>query len=462
MSAQEEKILISKLFKGFNQNNLLYEDGKFYDKLISPDYFSITQQEYDLILKRGQQLLEWHETTAKVIKIALTSNTHPRIKQVFTSSLSSKAIEYQTEISRMPYKPLTIARMDTTNTALRLHEAQFRWGAPGHYYFINKIFDELSPKNKDFAPFESDLVSTVQTYVDAHVLDKDNECILFIAANKYILETSQFCSKLSNVITCTNSDLNSAHFSIDKKGLVHKASKKHVKAIVRREMSLYSLSDHDFGCQLIELFINQKLDFEPGLSMINDNKVGIPLVFDNETKHYYDSSLDGLYLPTAFYEPSFTSFNHVFNTNYTSLNDFLSKTSARSRKYVFKYSGNILSKSFGGGEVYRWTTTKNKITKLANKNSLNPNEWIMQKLDDNKSAARYGIGDYSNPSKIELTETSSASTRLTFVIHRTSDNKIKRVLGMAALVTDEWKSRYKTSNQVTGEGSIIMPIKVAI
>ncbi len=460
---EEETLFLDRsyqIYKGFNEEKLMYEAGESYNKLITADPFHISFTEYTELQKRGQDLQNWIEEQQIMFDEVENSKSLSWFTDILKNNHSPDTLRYQFLINKMR-RPSKIMRVDLSSFPFNSHEAQLRWGGVGHIQNIPKVFNAAVPFEKS----ETDLLRTEMKEVVAKVLHdqatEENECGIYITPTKFADETKNFVSEIEGLYVMMVSDFNEQNFLFTGEDLIHKESGKKVRIVFRRELTLETLARTEFGRKVIDLYLVEALSFEPDLNLINDAKLGMAFAFDSRTKQFFSDESRKLFLKTSLYDDKFESFNSVFRKDFTSLQDFLDRTSQKERSYIYKYGGYDLSMSFGSSHVYRLDRSKNKANEIILETmNQKPGEWIMQEFDSTRYPVRFAIGDYNDRDSMSISESRSCSARFMLFYLLSDSNKYEMVSGLANFVNDYWKARFKDSNTQTGVGSIITPIRV--
>ncbi|MBD3363452.1 hypothetical protein GF362_07090 [Candidatus Dojkabacteria bacterium] len=450
-----------ELYKELNKNQIYYNSHHYYNKLITADPLYISPDTYKVLLSKGKDIWKWIDEQHVFLREAFTSNNLNWFKQLLSKIFDKKSYDYLKKIAERPLKISQILRADLSSFPFNCHEAQLRWGIAGHLHFIDSLFNKVIPTTKNSKIINQDLAVTIQEIVHQYC-KQDNEICIFLTSKKYFFETKSFVDLIKRTEMVLVKDFFNNALEIKNNELIHKQSGKKVKLIFRRQLTLETLAKHTLGQKIIELYLDGKIKFEPDLNLITDNKLGMPIVFDARSRDYFSNSSRELFLKTAFFSKDFSSFNSVFQTKYDNFKDFLEKTTASQRKYVFKYGGSKLSMCYGGGEVYRFDRSAKltkRIVEAGLQKSKADNEWIIQEMDSNRFEFRYLEGDYDNPNTCHIEKATNLPARI-MIMYSNIDGKINLTHCLANFVTDHWKARLKNSNSKKGKGAIVTSIRV--
>ncbi len=449
-----------ELYRAYNQHNLLYNGGETYDKLVTAEPLHITPPQLEEIKRKTTHVWQWLEEQRLFL---IEADKNPELawfKNLYQESLAGKTYEYQQLINKNITQHSEIIRVDLSSLPFGCHEAQLRWGIAGHMHFITKLFDQIVPFADNEIPINKNFAESIQKTIDSYVTN-DDECAIFITTKKYLKESDKLVDELTNVYTSTPDTFNSSEFVIRGGKLIHHRSGKTVKVVFRRELTLETLLKSNFGENIVHLYLDGAVSFEPSLNLINDSKLGMALAFDERAEPYFSDESRSLFLPTSFYDSHMLSFNSVFNYEFDSMDDMLAGLSARNRKFVFKYGGSDLIKSFGAGSVYRLDRATKLTKRIINKEeaySRNINEWIIQEMDPTKFKIKFLQGNYDDPTTCSVGTSENAAARIMIMAQKNRNKdlqtaEITSIIGN--FVTDHWKARFKTSNTITGQGAVV-------
>ncbi len=445
-----------ELYKEFNQYKLFYNSGDRYDKLISADPMLISSSDFQEISNNGTAIHNWFAQQRSFYTQIDSHKEFEWLKKVLVNDLTEKVFKKQIEISKNIDARTRIVRADLSSFPFGCHEIQSRWAGLGYIHFLPQIFNRLIPARENEILMNEGLINSFKSITGDFIKDFDNEIIVFITPVKYVIESKFFLKDLPGFVLITPSEFTGENFEISKEGLIHISTGKLVKLVFRRELSLKELVGNPFGDKVVELYLSKKINFEPELNLMYDLKVGMFLPYDNRTSEYFTDDVRSLFLETALFDESLTSFNNVFKKVYRNIPDFVDSTTKSKRGYVFKYGGSKLIKSFGGRSVFRFD--KNNVARLVEEKYMKDEAWILQKLDKTKFKHRILIGNYDNPQECKPF-TSNFTARIKILYTLDSDS-YKVIDQSANLVNNHWKSRSKTSDQVNGLGSVTTPVRI--
>jgi hypothetical protein len=463
MSDQEFINKSLELYEKYNENRLIYNDFPRYNKLITADPLLLSEAEFAVIKSRGQSLVKWLAETNNIYRVMQHDKGLQWFKDILAQELSPKALDYQFQIANKFDVRTHIMRADLSSLPFGCHEAQLRWGIVGHAHYINSIFDSTIKLEEGQSNINNSLADEIQKVID-HYCVEDNECCIFLSPQKYIQETTHFGKLLNKNIVIKVGDFNESNFVIKSNQLYYRATGQKVRIVFRRELTLETLSETDFGEEVIQSYLAQEVSFEPGLNLINDSKFGMALAFDDRTKHFYSDESREIFLPTSLYDDEFKSFNSVFGTNYSGLGDYLDRTTPSQRKHIYKFGGFNLKMSFGSAEVYRMDRTESTVRKVLAESKAavdTSNSWIMQEFDPHRFNVRYLKGDYEKPETCEIGVSENSSARI-MVFYSHWDSKVDFINISANFVNDHWKARFKSSDQINGKGAVVTSARLQL
>lgn len=448
-----------RLFKRYNEHQLFYNGGFRYDKLISPEPLHITPQQYQVFKDSGQKVLNSFLEQKKFFREAFVNDEYSWLTDMLKRDMGPKAYDFQVKMSRKDLRLPKISRADLSSLDFKAHEIQSRWASLGYLHYLGEVFDQEIPLTKGEKNIRKGLLKSIMKLVDHHCTE-DGEIAIILAPNKYSQEISYLLQNegvTDRLISSLPHRINSERFIIKNNKLIKRDTKQVVRLILRRELTLVTLSNSKFGQSLINLALDDNLAFEPDLDIINDTKVGMALAYDGRTNTAFSDETRDIFLKTSLFDENLTSFNSVFNSEYTSLQDFVARATKSKRKYIFKYAGSNLKMSFGGSHVFR--LDKNAPEKLIN-NFYHPNHiWILQELDKTRFKANFLKGDYTKAETLEVATAHNFAARIKAFYYLDKDHQ-ELVDLTANLVNDHWKARSKTSDQPNGLGTVTTVIRV--
>lgn len=448
-----------EIYKAFNEAELYYQNGQKYNKLVTADPYYITDADYLDLVKRAPHLWTWIDEQTRMFTEIPGSKSLSWIYDILARNHSYKTLSYQLAISKQSARRTKIMRVDLSSFPFNCHEAQLRWGAIGHISNIIKKFDQIVPLSPGTASLsDKDLAEEIGKLVRSRCVD-ESECCIYLTPSKFLIESQHFSKDLPQMIVMLVSDFNDQNFTFKRGNLVHTASGKTVRLIFRRELTLETLTRTQFGENVVKLYLQEELDFEPDLNLVNDSKLGMAFAFDPRTKSFFSDNSRNLFLKTCLFDDNLFSFNSVFGTDYTSFDDFVARTSQKQRSYIYKYGGYRLDMSFGSSHVYRLDRSKSKSLQIVNSTKdQSEGEWIIQSLDETRFKTRCLVGNYDVPNSCSIKNFEGSAARF-MMFYSIADKKPQLISGIANFVTDYWKARFKDSDQKLGTGAIITPIR---
>jgi len=463
---QEETTFLDrayKLYQGYNEKQLRYQEGETYNKLVTADPFHITPEQYEILVKKGYDLRKWLDEQQLMFDEIKSSRSLRWFKELLYKNHSQTTLKYQFAINSKQKTQTKVMRVDLSSFPFSCHEAQLRWGAVGHIHSIPLVFNDIVPfVSEDKQKLQVSMLDTFKKIIDEACQQQD-ECAIYLTPNKYIYETLNFTEGISNLVVMLVSDFNEQNFEFTGEDLIHKNTHRKVRIVFRRELTLETLSRTDFGRKVVNLYLLDGLTFEPDLNLINDAKLGMAFAFDKRTRQFFSDSSRDLFLKTCLFDDELESFNGVFNKEYTDFSSYIENTSQTERNLVYKYGGYDLQMSFGSSHVYRLDRTRNKALEIINMTKhLKSGEWILQEFDGTRFPARYAIGDFTNRDSLQIKISPNTAARFMLFYQANKSGTYEPILGLANLVTDHWKARFKTSDLKTGMGSIVTPIRVQL
>jgi len=439
-----------EIFKKFNSNKLFYQDLPSYDQLVTADAFKISADDFEIIRKNGPLLQNWVKEQKHLFREMFKSKKLAWLKEKLIDDTSKETLSYYEKLLDQPDKYTQILRADLSSLPYGCHEPQFRWAGFPYILLIPQIYEEVVNSSK--SP-NRDISFFIQKTIDEFCREK-NESAIYLSPQKYMRANYNTIKILRRTLLISVPTLNEKNFAIKKGKLVHKETGLTIKLIFRHQISLATLIETTFGRKLIELYLDNNLHFEPDLDILNDLKLGMALVSDERTRSFFSDDSRRLFLKTAIAEKNMHSFNSVFNTQFNNYSDFIEKTTRSTRRYVYKYGGMDMHMSHGAREVYRLDDSENHCRRILNKNSR---LWIIQQMDSTRYKFRFLKGDYTQKNTCEIVEDSNFSARFEVFYYLDGDS-VEPITLIANLVNNHWKSRFKTSNQIDGEGSVVTPI----